>query len=126
MLVSDALAAPLADIFAFLAQGHPQCAFVDQARLALYANHQFWQHGLLAFCAVCCVGNINKLRRTAEASANPPNEASYPVGEDNVLTLMQTVIMSFHRGMTHGQQKLPVNDICLLPSANTPESYPVN
>ena len=75
LVVSNALAAPLANSFAFLAQGHPQCTFVDKAHLALNANPQFWQYGLLAFCSVFCASNINQLRRTAEAKADPAKQA---------------------------------------------------
>ena len=111
LVVSNALAAPLANLFAFLAQGHPQCTFVDKAHLALCADLQFWQYGLLAFCSVCCACNINKLRRAAEAKADPAKQASYPTAEVNALTLMQTVIMSFARGMNHGEQEVPINDM---------------
>ena len=64
LVICNAPAAPLANLFAFLAHGHPQCTFVDQAHLALYADLQFWQYGLLAFCSVCCACNTNKLLRT--------------------------------------------------------------
>lgn len=41
LVLCNALAVPLANLFAFLARGHPQCTFVDQAHLALYADLQF-------------------------------------------------------------------------------------
>ena len=114
LVICNALAAPLANLFAFLAHGHPQCTFVDQAHLALYADFQFWQYGLLAFCSVCCACNINKLladKRAADKKADPAKQVNDPAGEVNALTLMQTVIMSFARGMIHGQQELPINDM---------------
>ena len=49
LLVSNAPAVPLAELFAFLAKG-PQCTFIKQENLALCANPVFWQHGLIAFC----------------------------------------------------------------------------
>ena len=109
--ISNALAEPLANLFAFLSQGHPQCAFADKKHLALYANPEFWQYGLLAFCSECCASNIEQ---ATEAKANPANLAgppNCPESEVNTLTLTQTVIMSFARGMTHGQQELPINDM---------------
>ena len=91
-------AAPLAELFAFLAQGHPQCTFIKQEHLALNANPQFWQCGLLAFCSECCASNIDH-------------------------TFMQTVIMSFVRGMTYGQQELPIDDLFIhFPCAGTQSS----
>ena len=93
--ISNALAVPLANLFAFLSQGHPQCTFVDKEHLALYANPQFWQYGLLAFCSECCASNINQLRRTAEVKANPARPSNHPASEVNALTLTQTVIMSY-------------------------------
>ena len=49
LLVSNAPAVPLAELFAFLAKG-PQCTFIKQENLALCANPVFWPHGLIAFC----------------------------------------------------------------------------
>ena len=108
LLVSNALAAPLAEL---LAQGHPQCTFIKQEHLALYANPHFWQYGLLAFCSECCASNIDLLKRTTEAKADPAKQENTSENEVDALTFMQTVIMSFVRGMTYGQQELPINDL---------------
>ena len=52
LILCNALAVPLSNLFSFLCRGHPQCTFVDQAHLALYADLHFWQCGLLAFCSM--------------------------------------------------------------------------
>ena len=36
--ISEAFAAPLANLFAFAKQGHKLCSFIPQKQLALYAN----------------------------------------------------------------------------------------
>ena len=41
IIVCNALARPLAELFSFLHNGHPHCAFVDQTHLALYADFFF-------------------------------------------------------------------------------------
>ena len=90
------------------------CAFVDQAQLALYADLNFWQHGLLSFCSICCARNINKLvadQQAAEAGAPPNAQKTDPAQEIEAHSLMQTVIMSFARGLTHGKQELPLDDM---------------
>ena len=106
LLVSNALAAPLAQLFAFVEQGHPPCA-TPKEHLALYANPLFWQYGLLAFVSGCCASNIDLLKRVTE----PAKQEDTIESEVDALTFMQTVIMSFVRGMTHGQQELPINDL---------------
>ena len=52
--ISEAFAAPLSNLFAFVKSGHPACPFITHKQLALYANPRFWQYGLLAFIARCC------------------------------------------------------------------------
>ena len=52
--ISEAFAAPLSNLFAFVKSGHPACPFIAHKQLALYANPRFWQYGLLAFIARCC------------------------------------------------------------------------
>ena len=51
--ISEAFAAPLANLFTFVKSGHPACPFTPK-QLALYASPRFWQYGLLAFIARCC------------------------------------------------------------------------
>ena len=109
LLVSNALAAPLAELFAFLAQGHPQCAFIKQEHLALYANPHFWQYGLLAFCSGCCASNIDLLKRATEARADPTKQEPTAENQVDALTFTQTVIMSFVWGMTYmGNKNSPL------------------
>ena len=38
LLISEAFAAPLSNLFAFARNGHPACPFITQKQLALYAN----------------------------------------------------------------------------------------
>ena len=52
--ISEAFAAPLSNLFAFVKSGHPACPFITHKQLALYASPRFWQYGLLAFIARCC------------------------------------------------------------------------
>ena len=52
--ISEAFAAPLSNLFAFVKSGHPACPFITHKQLALYANPRFWQYGLMAFIARCC------------------------------------------------------------------------
>ena len=117
LLISNALAAPLAQLFAFVEQGHPPCAFIPKEHLALYANPLFWQYGLLAFVSGCCASNIDLLKRATEAKTDPAKQEDTNESEVEALTFMQTVIMSFVRGMTHGQQS---------PSSGTPCPRAVN
>ena len=110
--ISEAFAAPLANLFAFAKQGHQLCSFIPQKQLALYANPLFWQYGLFAFVSRCCSHNNQHRRQNASAAkaALTKHEES---GEKDVdaLTFMQTVIMSFVRGMEYGDQTLPINDL---------------
>ena len=54
LCVSEAFAAPLSNLFAFVKSGHPACPFIAHKQLALFASPRFWQYGLLAFIARCC------------------------------------------------------------------------
>ena len=51
--ISEAFAAPLSNLFAFVKGGHPACPFIAQTTRP-YANPRFWQYGLLAFIARRC------------------------------------------------------------------------
>ena len=58
--VSEAFAAPLSNLFAFVKSGHPAC----------YASPRFWQYGLLAFIARCCsFDNQHRHQGTGTAQA---------------------------------------------------------
>ena len=92
--------------------GHPACPFITQKQLALYANPRFWQYGLLAFIARCCSFD-NQHRHQGPGTAQAEEGKSQTTKEKDVdaLTFMRTVIMSFVRGMEHGEQTLPTNDL---------------
>ena len=110
--ISEAFAAPLSNLFAFVKSGHPACPFITHKQLALYANPRFWQYGLLAFIARCCSFD-NQHRQQGPGPANGEEEKSQTTKEKDVdaLTFMRTVLMSFVRGMEHGEQTLPTNDL---------------
>ena len=112
LLISEAFAAPLSNLFAFVKNGHPACPFITQKQLALYASPRFWQYGLLAFIARCCSFD-NQHRDQGTGAAQTVEGKSQTTKEKDVdaLTFMRTVIMSFVRGMEHGEQMLPTNDL---------------
>ena len=112
LLISEAFAAPLSNLFAFVKNGHPACPFITQKQLALYASPRFWQYGLLAFIAGCC--SFDNQHRDQGTGAAPDVEGKSQTTKDkdvDALTFMRTVIMSFVRGMEHGEQMLPTNDL---------------
>ena len=110
--ISEAFAAPLSNLFAFVKSGHPACPFITHKQLALYASPRFWQYGLLAFIARCCSFD-NQHRHQGPGTAQAEEGKSQTTKEKDVdaLTFMRTVIMSFVRGMEHGEQTLPTNDL---------------
>ena len=110
--ISEAFAAPLSNLFAFVKSGHPACPFITHKQLALYASPRFWQYGLLAFIARCCSFD-NQHRHQGPGTAQAVEGKSQTTKEKDVdaLTFMRTVIMSFVRGMEHGEQTLPTNDL---------------
>ena len=110
--ISEAFAAPLSNLFAFVKSGHPACPFITHKQLALYASPRFWQYGLLAFIARCCSfdnQHRNQGAGTAQAVEGKPQTTKEK--DVDALTFMRTVIMSFVRGMEHGEQTLPTNDL---------------
>ena len=110
--IGEAFAAPLSNLFAFVKSGHPACSFIAHKQLALYASPRFWQYGLLAFIARCCSFD-NQHRHQGPGTAQAEEGKSQTTKEKDVdaLTFMRTVIMSFVRGMEHGEQTLPTNDL---------------
>ena len=114
--ISEAFAASLSNLFAFVKSGHPACPFITHKQLALYANPRFWQYGLLAFIARCCSFD-NQHRHQGPGTAQAEEGKSQTTKEKDVdaLTFMRTVIMSFVRGMEHGEQTLPTNDLFVYP-----------
>ena len=110
--ISEAFAAPLANLFAFVKSGHPACPFISHKQLALYASPRFWQYGLLAFIARCCsFDNQHRHQGTGAAQAAEAKPQKTKEKDVDALTFMQTVIMSFVRGMEYGEQTLPTNDL---------------
>ena len=110
--ISEAFAAPLANLFTFVKSGHPACPFITQKQLALYASPRFWQYGLLAFIARCCsFDNQHRHQGTGTAQAVAVKPQKTKEKDVDALTFMQTVIMSFVRRMEHGEQTLPTNDL---------------
>ena len=110
--ISEAFAAPLSNLFAFVKSGHPACPFIAHQQLALYANPRFWQYGFLAFIARCCSFD-NQHRHQDPGPAKVEEGKSQMTKEKDVdaLTFMRTVLMSFVRGMEYGEQTLPTNDL---------------
>ena len=110
--ISEAFAAPLSNLFAFAKQGHKLCSFIPQKQLALYANPLFWQYGLFAFVSKCCAHNHQHRRQIASAAKAVLTKQDKSSEKDvDGLTFMQTVVMSFVRGMEYGEQTLPINDL---------------
>ena len=109
--ICGAMAAQLAALFAFLQPSQEQ----PQAELALYADPTYWLYGLLSFCAKSCEA------KTAEAGGEPDfrtskerkQDSSAPALEPtrNSLALMQTVVMSFARGLYLGKPELPIDHV---------------
>ena len=112
LLISEAFAAPLSNLFAFVRNGHPACPFIPQKQLALYANPRFWQYSLLAFIARCCsFDNQHRDQGTGAAQAREGKSQTTKEKDVDALIFMRTVIMSFVRGMEYGEQTLPTNDL---------------
>ena len=112
LLISEAFAAPLSNLFAFVKNGHPACPFIAQKQLALYASPRFWQYGLLAFIARCCsFDNQHRDQGTGAAQTGEGKSQTTKEKDVDALTFMRTVIMSFVRGMEYGEQTLPTNDL---------------
>ena len=110
LLISEAFAAPLPNLFAFVKNGHPACPFITQKQLALCASPRFWQYGLLAFIARCCsFDNQHRDQGTGAAQTVEGKLQTTKEKDVHALTFMPTVIMSFVRRMEHGEQMLPTN-----------------
>ena len=110
--ISEAFAAPLANLFTFVKSGHPACPFITQKQLALYASPRFWQYGLLAFIARrCSFDNQHRHQGTGTAQAMAVKPQKTKEKDVDALTFTQTVIMSFVRGMEYGEQTLHTNDL---------------
>ena len=108
--ICGAMAAQLAALFAFLRTGEEK---THKTELALYAEPTYWLYGLLSFCAKSCAA------KTVEAGGAPDFRTSKERRQDNSapaleptrnsLALMQTVVMSFARGLYLGKPELPID-----------------
>ena len=113
--ICGAMAAQLAALFEFLRPGEEKTHKADQDELALYAEPTYWLYGLLSFCAKSCEA------KTAEAGGEPDFRTSKERKQDNSapaleptrnsLALMQTVVMSFARGLYLGKPELPIDHV---------------
>ena len=111
--VCSAMAAQLAA--PFLKPSQERLQGTDQDDLALYADPTYWLYGLLSFCAKSCEA------KTTEAGGEPDfrtskerkQESTAPALEPtrNSLALMQTVVMSFARGLYLGKPELPIDHV---------------
>ena len=109
------MAAQLAALFEFLRPCEEKTHKADQDELALYAEPTYWLYGLLSFCAKSCEA------KTAEAGGAPDFRTSKERKQDNSapaleptrnsLALMQTVVMSFARGLYLGKPELPIDHV---------------
>ena len=109
------MAAQLAALFAFLQPSQELLPGTGRDDLALYADPTYWLYGLLSFCAKSCEA------KTTEAGGEPDfktskerkQESTAPALEPtrNSLALMQTVVMSFARGLYLGKPELPIDHV---------------
>ena len=74
LLVSNAFAAPLAELFAFVGQGHPSCAFITTEQIALHANPLFWQYGLQHSSQGAVLPTLNYLNEQQKLKRTLPNK----------------------------------------------------
>ena len=113
--ICGAMAAQLAALFAFLKPSQDLQQGTGQDDLVLYADPTYWLYGLLSFCAKSCEA------KTTEAGGEPDfrtskerkQESTSPALEPtrNSLALMQTVVMSFARGLYLGKPELPIDHV---------------
>ena len=113
--ICGAMAAQLAALFAFLQPSQDIQQGTGQEDIALYADPTYWLYGLLSFCAKSCEA------KTTEAGGEPDfrtskerkQDSTSPVLEPtrNSLALMQTVVMSFARGLYLGKPELPIDHV---------------
>ena len=109
------MAAQLAALFAFLQPSQELLPGTGRDDLALYADPTYWLYGLLSFCSKSCEA------KTTEAGGEPDfktskerkQESTAPALEPtrNSLALMQTVVMSFARGLYLGKPELPIDHV---------------
>ena len=109
------MASQLAALCAFLKSGPAEPPEKEGEDLALYADPSYWLYGLLSFCAKSCEA------KTTEAGGEPnfktskerKKESTAPALEPtrNSLALMQTVVMSFARGLYLGKAELPIDHV---------------
>ena len=113
--ICGAMAAQLAALIALLKPSQELLPRTERDDLALYADPTYWLYGLLSFCAKSCEA------KTTEAGGDPDfrtskerkQESTAPALEPtrNSLALMQTVVMSFARGLYLGKPELPIDHV---------------
>ena len=113
--ICGAMATQLAALFAFLKPSKDVQPMTGQEDVALYADPAYWLYGLLSFCAKSCEA------KTTEAGGEPDFRTSKERKQDstspaleptrNSLALMQTVVMSFARGLYLGKPELPIDHV---------------
>ena len=113
--ISEAFAAPLSNLFAFVKNGHPACPFITHKQLALM---QTLDSGNMASWP-SLRGAVNQHRHQGPGPEKVEEGKSQTTKEKDVdaLTFMRAVLMSFVRGMEHGEQTLPTNDLFVYPPA---------
>ena len=105
--ISEAFAAPLSNLFTFVKSGHPACPFITHKQLALYASPRFWQYGLLSQGAVPLIINTDTRYRNSPSSGRETTE-----NKGKRCRCPHLYANCHHvRGMEHGEQTLPTNDL---------------
>ena len=101
--ICGAMATQLAALFAFLKPGQETPPGRDRDDLALCADPTYWLYGLLSFCAKSCEAKTTETGGEPDfkTSKERKQESTAPALEPtrNSLALMQTVVMSFARGL---------------------------
>ena len=113
--VCGAMASQLAALFAFLKSSPAALPDKEDEDLALYADPAYWLYGLLSFCAKSCEAKTTEAvgMPNFKTSKERKKECTAPALEPtrNSLALMQTVVMSFARGLYLGKAELPIEHV---------------
>ena len=104
-----------AQLFAFLKPGQEKLPGKDGEDLALCADPTHWLYGLLSFCAKSCEAKTTETGGEPDfkTSKERKQESTAPALEPtrNSLALMQTVVMSFARGLYLGKPELSIDHV---------------
>ena len=113
--ICGTMAAQLAALFAFLKPGQEKLLGKGGEDLALYADPTYWLYGLLSFCAKSWEAKTTETGGEPDfkTSKERKQESTAPALEPtrNSLALMQTVVMSFARGLFLGKPELPIDHV---------------